>query len=345
LSSHSDYHFRICAFSDISGQSAYSNIVTATTQDEIPNEIVALYKFEGDAADSSGNDYHGTVTGSVLTPVKIGTAYLFDGEDDVITVPTWNSNSLHGDDQAFTLSAWINPFTVSDDNWVISDDSEWANFNLGLVNDRLSVKWVTSDNLRYSLSSVEFPTVQTYVFSHIAATYDPSNRVVRMYLNGEQVVVDRVKGATGPWLFNQLLIGRGSDDGEMKSFNGIIDNVRIYKSCLSGSEIHELYSDDTTHYINTPIYYLLFQNHPNPFNLTTIIGYQLPINGHVSICVYDILGRKTKTLVNEIKQAGTHTVQWDGTDSQGKRVSSGTYFYQIRWENGEASAKKMISLK
>jgi len=345
LSPDSDYHFRVCAVSDISGQSTYSNVVTATTQGEIPNEIVALYKFEGDATDSSGNSYHGVVDGANLTEVKVGTAYFFDGEDDVITVPTWNDSSLHGDDQAFTLAAWVNPFTITVDNWVINDDSEWANFNFGLVNNRVSIKWVTSENARYSLSSVEYPELQPNVFSHIAATYDPTNKVVRMYLNGEQVVVDRVFGVTGPWLFNQLLIGRGSDDGEMKSFNGILDDVRIYKSCLSGNDIHNLYNDDTSHYIDTPISYLLFPNYPNPFSLTTTIRYQLPVTGHLSIRVYDILGREITILVDEVKQAGEHTTLWDGTDKNGKRVSSGTYFYQIRWENGEASSKKMIFLR
>jgi hypothetical protein len=345
LSPHSDYYFRVCAFLDEPGQSEYSNVVMAATQDDIPDEIVALYKFEGDATDSSGNGYHGVVEGATLTDVKVGTAYFFDGDDDVITVPTWSDSSLCGDDQAFTLAAWVNPFTAAVDNWVINDDSEWTNFNFGLVEDKVTIKWVTSDNTRYSLTSVEFPTVETNVFSHIAATYDPTNKVVRMYLNGEQVVVDRVGGATGPWLFNQLLIGRGSDDGEMKSFYGIIDDVRISASCLSGDDIYDLYGNDTTHYTNTRVDYLLFQNNPNPFNITTTIRYQLPVTGHLSIYVYDVLGREVTTLVNEVKQAGEHTTHWDGTDKEGKRVASGTYFYQIRWENREASAKKMIFLK
>jgi hypothetical protein len=345
LSPDTDYYFRVCAASEISGQSEYSNTIITTTEDEVPDEIVALYKFEGDATDSSGNGYHGVVEGATLTDVKEGTAYFFDGEDDYITVPTWTDSSLHGDNQAFTLSAWVNPFTVSVDNWVINDDSEWANFNFGLVDDRLSIKWVRSGSIRYSLASVEFPTVEENVFSHIAATYDPTNKVVRMYLNGEQVVIDRVFGVTGPWLFNQLLIGRGSDDGEMKSFNGIIDDVRIYKTCLSNSDIHNLYGEDTAHYISTPIDFLLFQNEPNPFNLTTTIRYQLPVTGHLSICLYDILGREIIKLVDEVKHPGEHTISWDGTDKNGKRVSSGTYFYQIRWENGESSAKKMIFLK
>jgi hypothetical protein len=345
LSPYTDHRFRVCAFSDVSGQSAYSNVVTATTQGEVPDEMIAFYKFEGDAADSSGNEYHGTVEGAALTIVKVGMAYLFDGDDDVITVPTWNGNSLHGDDQAFTLCAWVNPFTVSVDNWVISDDSQWANFNFGLVNDRLSIQWVTSGNTRYSLASVEFPAVQVNVFSHIAATYDPTNRVVRMYLNGEQVVVDRVKGVTGPWLFNQLLIGRGSDDGQMKSFNGIIDDVRIYKTCFSGIDIHELYSDDTTHYKDTRIDCLLFPNYPNPFNLTTEIRYELPVMSHVTLKIYDILGREVIMLVDEENAIGSNTVRWDGKNSAGRQMSGGMYFYQLKTSNGFVGTKKMIFLR
>jgi hypothetical protein len=83
-------------------------------------------------------------------------------------------------------------------------------------------------------------------------------------------------------------------------------------------------------------------NRPNPFMETTTINYQLETNGHVTLKIYDKLGREIITLVDEVKQAGTHTISWDGTDSHGKKVPSGTYFYQIRGENEKASAKKMI---
>jgi len=353
LSPHSDYHFRVCAFSDLSGQSGYSNTVTISTGEENPIEMAAFYKFDGDASDSSGNNYHGTVNGPILTSGKTGQAYLFDGVDDVITVPDWNSNSLHGDDQAFTLAAWINPYTVSVDNWVINDDSQWANFNFGLVNDKLSIQWVRNGNTRYTLASIEYPTVQANVFSHIAATYDPANRVVRMYLNGEQVVVDRVKGATGPWLFDKLYIGRGSDDGQMKSFNGVIDDVLIYKSCLSGSDILRMYTDamgtndspEVPGNPDIPYKYSLLQNYPNPFNPETVISYQLSVKSYLSLKIYDLLGREVATLVNGTQSPGTHTVEWDGKNSNGQIVGSGIYFYQLKTNKGFVSTKKMILLK
>jgi len=86
-------------------------------------------------------------------------------------------------------------------------------------------------------------------------------------------------------------------------------------------------------------------NYPNPFTITTTINYSVIQAGNIKLIIYDMLGREIKTLVDEYQTAGTKTVQWNGTDSKGKRVSSGTYFYQIKWKNGDASAKKMILIK
>jgi len=89
----------------------------------------------------------------------------------------------------------------------------------------------------------------------------------------------------------------------------------------------------------------LEQNHSNPFNSSTTIDYSLPTTSHVTLKIYDITGREIKTLVDEVKPAGKYTVEWNGTDRTGKKVPSGTYFYQIKSENGNASSKKMILVK
>jgi hypothetical protein len=86
-------------------------------------------------------------------------------------------------------------------------------------------------------------------------------------------------------------------------------------------------------------------NYPNPFKHTTTINYHLKTNGYVTLKIFDKLGREIKTLVDKYQTSGLQSVEWDGTDREGKKVPSGTYFYQIRWENGEASSKKMIFLK
>jgi hypothetical protein len=86
-------------------------------------------------------------------------------------------------------------------------------------------------------------------------------------------------------------------------------------------------------------------NHPNPFTLVTVINYELEANSHVTLRIFDLSGKEIKTLVDEYQTTGPHEEEWDGTDSEGKKVPSGIYFYQIRGENGDASSKKMIFLK
>jgi hypothetical protein len=88
----------------------------------------------------------------------------------------------------------------------------------------------------------------------------------------------------------------------------------------------------------------LLQNFPNPFNPQTRISYNLPRSSQVKVTVYNIVGEKVKTLVDEFQAPGRKLVYWDGTDDSGRRVASGVYFYKI--QTGEfTESKKMIILK
>lgn len=78
-----------------------------------------------------------------------------------------------------------------------------------------------------------------------------------------------------------------------------------------------------------PKKYSLDQNFPNPFNSTTSFKYEIPTATNVRIEVFNVLGRKVKTLVDADKEAGFYTVAWDGIDDQGKNVVSGIYFYHM----------------
>jgi len=90
--------------------------------------------------------------------------------------------------------------------------------------------------------------------------------------------------------------------------------------------------------------YYLLQNYPNPFNPITTLHYDLPENSFVNITIYDMLGRKVKTLINETQDAGYRSIIWDATDNNGEPVSAGIYLYQI--QAGEyMQTKKMVLLK
>lgn len=89
----------------------------------------------------------------------------------------------------------------------------------------------------------------------------------------------------------------------------------------------------------SPKDYKLEQNFPNPFNPTTTIDYQIPKNGFVTLKLYDILGKEIATLVNEQKNQGRYTVNFDAS-----KLSSGVYIYQIR-ANDFVNSKKMMLVK
>lgn len=92
-----------------------------------------------------------------------------------------------------------------------------------------------------------------------------------------------------------------------------------------------------------PSVFRLYQNHPNPFNPSTQIRYQLSISSHVKIAVYNTMGKIVKTLANEYQTAGFRNVKWDGKNNNKQKVSTGVYFYSI--QSGEfSSTKKMILL-
>jgi flagellar hook assembly protein FlgD len=89
----------------------------------------------------------------------------------------------------------------------------------------------------------------------------------------------------------------------------------------------------------------LHQNHPNPFNPSTTIGYYLPVDSPVTLEVYDSSGRLVARLLNAAKQAkGTHSVTWNGADAQGRGSSSGVYFYRLT-SGKETISKKMVLLR
>jgi len=93
-----------------------------------------------------------------------------------------------------------------------------------------------------------------------------------------------------------------------------------------------------------PAKVLSVSNFPNPFNPTTKINYNLPRDGQVSIKVFSVRGELVRTLVDEHKTAGEHSVTWDGKTNAGSQSASGVYFYETR-ANGEVKINKMALVK
>ncbi len=94
--------------------------------------------------------------------------------------------------------------------------------------------------------------------------------------------------------------------------------------------------------IGVPEKFDLSQNYPNPFNPSTKINYALPVDGKVSIKLFDMSGKEVASLVNEVKTAGYHTVDFNAST-----LSSGVYFYRINVEGSKnfVDTKKMMLVK
>jgi hypothetical protein len=89
-------------------------------------------------------------------------------------------------------------------------------------------------------------------------------------------------------------------------------------------------------------------NYPNPFNPVTTFSYSLANESKVDLTIFNIKGQKVKTLIDEKQVAGVHQVIWDGTDENGKYISTGIYFSHCSINSGDGdytSVKKIILLK
>jgi len=91
--------------------------------------------------------------------------------------------------------------------------------------------------------------------------------------------------------------------------------------------------------INIPKPMQLFQNYPNPFNPLTTISFNLPEPGKVKIVIYNLLGQKVSTLLNNQMESGFNTAIWDGSDFAG-----GMYYYTLI-SGKYKSTRKMLLLK
>jgi len=130
--------------------------------------------------------------------------------------------------------------------------------------------------------------------------------------------------------------------GEFYEFDLESGPVRVLQGCIiDGDTLGVITSVKDNNNDILPNDIALFQNYPNPFNPATNIEYAINYPGNVNLTVYDVLGRKVTTLVNEYQSTGTYQVQFSVKDNQ---LSSGIYLYRLTINN-TTRTKKMILQK
>ncbi len=93
-----------------------------------------------------------------------------------------------------------------------------------------------------------------------------------------------------------------------------------------------------------PVLTLDANNYPNPFTPETTIAYSVPKAGPASLKIYNTKGQLVRTLVDDVREAGKHSVVWNGKDNRGNSVASGLYFYRLS-SDGNTVTRKMLLAK
>ena len=252
LKSNTTYHFRVKS-KDASNNEAVSGDYTFTTTEE--TNLVAYYKldegFGTTAYDSSENGNDGTIYGATWVDGKIGKALSFDGSDDyvdlpddIITAPSLRANGS-------TLIAWVKvePSLTGRKGIVgiAACDSGWSVFGLDYYNGKVRLE--TYDNT-LGYQRIESTTnINDGKWHHIAGTYDPSDKKMRIYVDGVLETTSSELVSPG-WSTGSSLnfIGKCSMTGDY-FFNGTIDEVKIYNRALSAEEILADYQGEVSHIV------------------------------------------------------------------------------------------------
>jgi Fe-S cluster assembly iron-binding protein IscA len=238
-------------------------------------------------------------------------------------------------------------------NGDFSQDSDYCELDIsdsasaeGFVEDRIYHIQIDISGVRYSdvqlrQDNLEIIESREYVLEFDAWSSEPKYFYVRVRKSSDPFTdyskIGAVYSTTGQQHFTyeftmdnitdysaQMVFECGQSAADL-----FIDNVSLYY--LSETPI-----EHTNH---LPANYKLYSNYPNPFNPSTMIKYQLPMASDVDLSIYNLLGQKVATLINELQGAGSHQVEWDAS-----RFSSGVYYYRI--EAGEfQDVKKMVLLK
>jgi len=255
-------------------------------------------------------------------------------------------------------------FSVSDNGYITLGRSWWSNFlNTNIPSPQSAPAMVAPfwDDLdgpiyvRYNYDEVEGKLIIGWnnVRSNDSYGYQTFEIIILdtqqwPTSTGDNEIIFQYNLVSSPYSNSVGICDQSKTDGLQYVFNGeysygaaTLISSRAIKF-TTGSEY--LTNIDDTADNNLPATFNLYQNYPNPFNPTTNICYQLPIDSNVRLEIYDILGRKVQTLVNEYQPAGNWTISWNSKDASGQPVSAGLYFYKLTAGDNQL-IKKMILLK
>ena len=151
------------------------------------------------------------------------------------------------------------------------------------------------------------------------------------------------------YTYTQNYLQRGAFKGQIGDIPGFLNvNTNQFmdsdiKRYVGGSGTSQLSATEPDNAL-VPNSFVLYQNYPNPFNPVTRIKYDISENSNVSVDIYNLMGEKVATLVNQYQNAGYYFTNWDSRNDLGISVSAGVYIYQIK-AGKYVQSRKLILLK
>ncbi|MGI6606595.1 MAG: LamG-like jellyroll fold domain-containing protein [Peptococcia bacterium] len=211
------------------------NDVTVTANFELvspSSSLVGRWSFDEGcgtaAADTSGNNLNGVVSGATWVDGKVGKALKFDGVNDYVEIPY---DPILNPKKAITIEAWINPCSTAADQRILSK-SPYPNNDYSMIrasNNRVLVSVKMGGTVQSAYSPANSVPVGTW--THVVGTYDGQR--MRLYINGTQVNSFAVCGEINAHE-TPLMIGKNATSAY---FKGMVDEICIYDKALTADEI------------------------------------------------------------------------------------------------------------
>jgi serine protease len=232
-------------------------------------------------------------------------------------------------------------------DWDINTNSEdWANYDISrkmgyIYNEENNPTRLFAAKLLTSTAEVSFRAIH-----NPDEIYDGfPNSKKWQYLSGKvQTLSLRTIDAS-------ILIGEGpfsiSPDGSIEVAFAVIGASSLDELRKSADQAQPFWNSIEPEQPENPEKFVLYQNYPNPFNPDTWIKYEIPISGKIIIHIYNALGQKVHTLLDNEQSPGIYQIHWDGKDGSGEKVASGIYFYQLKFYGDKEfnEIKKMILIR
>ncbi len=294
--------------------------------------------------DINNDGYADVVIGASGYSSGSGKAYLYYGNSNMDNIADIIFNAQTNGESLGRLVSKIGDVNGDGyyDIYVGAYNKSYLYFGGILVNNIPDVTFIGNNNFGNAASLVGDINEDGYTDIIIGAfEYNNSAGIVYLY-NG---------GLTIDSLYDTTFVGQLSNEKYGYAISDIGDILKSGRSAfiiaapgfnLNTGRVY-LYYNDSPISVESENYshnsFILSQNYPNPFNPSTIINYQIPVSGIVTINVYDVLGKEVAILVNEEKPSGSYEVEFDAT-----HLVSGIYFYKLQ-AGDFIQTKKMILLK